>query len=516
MVNPAEVMAIEWLMLSLAWLLVGLRISVRFQMNKTRLLVVVSDLLLVLGALSILGLVICDTLTYRMGAMSDFGAIGEDLGKIRFATNYFFDAGLYLPKLSMLAIYYQLIPPHQRALRAGLYVVTAVTVAAVLITVFTDTFWCGPDPSVNWKVGENACSTFTSTTLMVSNWALCITIEALIFLLPIPLLRQVRSLASMQQAGLVVVFSLGVVTMMVSTGRFICMMSTGNYISIYIWATTEFAVSIMVVACMALRPLATKTWRATAGKITNRFSGNRSGGNHSVCGNHSVGGNKKGGPAGSTSASHRGTGARQPHHNQRNSSKAWQEPDGSDVQPTSFSADGVIMGNSVSVSSEGRRKSGPEPIFSHAVFREWEVTEHPAGAANHVKCVTPLWAPPNFGHFTSDTINALLYQNKSNSNKNKRISTRFFTSCLPITNSECLRPFSLSNLAYPKPRRRAVGTYRAPPFNADFKKAEPCGKLRNPSSGFPSSKKASLLIGFVRKKQQGAFQREEWCESLPK
>ncbi|EJT72180.1 hypothetical protein GGTG_09047 [Gaeumannomyces tritici R3-111a-1] len=378
MVNPAEVMAIEWLMLSLAWLLVGLRVSVRFQMDKTRLLVVVSDLLLVLGALSILGLVICDTLTYRMGAMSDFGAIGEDLGKIRFATNYFFDAGLYLPKLSMLAIYYQLIPPHQRALRAGLYVVTAVTVAAVLITVFTDAFWCGPDPSVNWKVGENVCSTFTSTTLMVNNWALCITVEALIFLLPIPLLRQVRSLASIQQAGLVVVFSLGITTMMVSTGRFISMMYTGNYISVYIWATTEFAVSIMVVACMALRPLATKTWRAAAGKITNRSGGNRDGGNRSD------GGNKKGGSAGSASASRRGTGARHPHHSQRNPSNAWQAPEGSEIQLTSFSADGVIMGNSVSVSSAGRRKSGPEPAFSHAVFREWEVTEHPAGAANHV------------------------------------------------------------------------------------------------------------------------------------
>ncbi|KAL8293882.1 hypothetical protein RB597_007663 [Gaeumannomyces tritici] len=380
MVNPAEVMAIEWLMLSLAWLLVGLRVSVRFRMDKTRLLVVVSDLLLVLGALSILGLVICDTLTYRMGAMSDFGAIGEDLGKIRFATNYFFDAGLYLPKLSMLAIYYQLIPPHQRALRAGLYVVTAVTVAAVLITVFTDAFWCGPDPSVNWKVGENVCSTFSSTTLMVSNWALCITIEALIFLLPIPLLRQVRSLASIQQAGLVVVFSLGITTMMVSTGRFISMMYTGNYISVYIWATTEFAVSIMVVACMALRPLATKAWRATAGKITNRFSGDRSGGNRSGGnrdnrdgGNRSDGGNKKGGSAGSA-----------PHHSQRNPYNAWQAPEGSEIQLTSFSADGVIMGNSVSVSSAGRRKSGPEPAFSHAVFREWEVTEHPAGAANHV------------------------------------------------------------------------------------------------------------------------------------
>ncbi|KAL8391835.1 hypothetical protein RB595_002150 [Gaeumannomyces hyphopodioides] len=368
MVKPSEVMAIEWLMVTLAWILVGLRVSVRFRMNHAHLLViVVSDLLLVLAALSILGLVVCDTLTYRMGAMSDFGMISEELGKIRFATNYLFDAGLYLPKLSMLAIYYQLIPRHQKALRAGLYLVTAVTVAAVLVTVFTDTFWCGPDPSVNWAVGEKVCSTFTSTTLMVTNWSLCITIEALIFLLPIPLLRQVRSLVGAQKAGLVVVFSLGIVTMIVSAGRFISMMYTGNFISVYVWATTEFAVSIMIVACMALRPLATKTWRATAKIITSRLSGNRSGGNN------------KAGSADSTAAS------RHAHtHHQRRPSGAWRVRDGSEVQLTTLSADGVIMGNSVSVSSDGRRKNEGDQVFSHAVLREWEVTEHPAGAANHV------------------------------------------------------------------------------------------------------------------------------------
>lgn len=168
-------------MLTLAWILVGLRVAVRLQASHVNLAVavVVSDLFLVLGAFSILGLVVCDTLTYRMGAMSDFSMFSTELGKIRFATNYFFDVGLYLPKLSILAIYYQLVPPSQKTLRAGLHLLTAVTVAAVLVTVFTDTFWCGPDPSINWAIGEGLCSTFTSTTLMVSNWSMCITIEAL-------------------------------------------------------------------------------------------------------------------------------------------------------------------------------------------------------------------------------------------------------------------------------------------------------------------------------------------------
>jgi len=71
-------------------------------------------------------------------------------GQVRFATNIFFDAGLYLPKLSMLAIYFHLIPRHEFLLRWAFYFVAVFTGAAALVTIFSDTFWCGGDPSINW------------------------------------------------------------------------------------------------------------------------------------------------------------------------------------------------------------------------------------------------------------------------------------------------------------------------------------------------------------------------------
>ena len=52
--------------------------------------------------------------------------------------------------MSMLVVYYKLFPWHQKAMRRALYVVTAFTAASMLWTVSADTFWCGPDPSVNW------------------------------------------------------------------------------------------------------------------------------------------------------------------------------------------------------------------------------------------------------------------------------------------------------------------------------------------------------------------------------
>jgi len=71
-------------MLVLAYILVGLRAGVRVMLKQTHLLV--SDILLLLAALCILGLVICDTITYHLGAMADFEIISQDLGKARIAT----------------------------------------------------------------------------------------------------------------------------------------------------------------------------------------------------------------------------------------------------------------------------------------------------------------------------------------------------------------------------------------------------------------------------------------------
>ncbi|KAK3304928.1 uncharacterized protein B0T15DRAFT_255994 [Chaetomium strumarium] len=262
MVSPEQVMAAEWCTVVLAYLLVGMRLAVRVMLKQRHLFI--SDLWLLLASACVLGLVTCDTLTYQKGAMSDFTMVDESLGKIRFATNYFFDAGLYLPKISMLAIYFQLLTHQGVWQRWALYFVTAFTGSSALITLFADTFWCGPEPSINWSTAPDACSTFTSITLVRINWALCITCEVLIFLLPLPAVYRIRGLATRDKAGLVLVFSLGAITMIVSTGRFITMMSKGNNISIYIWATAEFTVSIMVVACMALRPLARIVWSRTS------------------------------------------------------------------------------------------------------------------------------------------------------------------------------------------------------------------------------------------------------------
>ncbi|KAK7943371.1 uncharacterized protein PG986_012484 [Apiospora aurea] len=108
--------------------------------------------------------------------------------------NYLFDAGLYLPKLSMVAIYYHLIPMHFHGLRRALHFTGFFVGSSFFITFFSDTFWCGPHPSVQ-----------------------CLT-----------------SLSGREKAGLVGIFTLGAVTIGVSSGRFATMMMKGNDISLFL------------------------------------------------------------------------------------------------------------------------------------------------------------------------------------------------------------------------------------------------------------------------------------------
>ena len=95
-------------------------------------------------------------------------------------TNYFFDFGIYFPKFSIIAFYFNLVPCTHPGMRTLLYALAALTASFSLVTFFADTFWCGPDPSVNWlDTDEEHCQAFMSMTLMRINWSMNFTSEVL-------------------------------------------------------------------------------------------------------------------------------------------------------------------------------------------------------------------------------------------------------------------------------------------------------------------------------------------------
>ncbi|QPC68006.1 hypothetical protein HYE67_010237 [Fusarium culmorum] len=257
MISSKAVMSFEWSLMTIAYVLVAARVYVRVWLRNAK--IYSADYLLFAGLAACQGLLICDTMTYRMNAMDDFTISNVALKKIRFATNYFFDFGIYFPKFSIIAFYFNLVPFTHPGMRTLLYALAGLTASFSLITFFSDTFWCGPDPSVNWlDTDEDHCQAFMSMKLMRINWAMNFTSEVLNVLYPLPLLKELKVNSRRKKAGLTVIFGLGLITIFVSIGRFIQTTFVSNDISIYIWATAEICISVMVVASTALRPLLRK------------------------------------------------------------------------------------------------------------------------------------------------------------------------------------------------------------------------------------------------------------------
>ena len=137
---------------------------------------ILSDWLVAIGWIFALGWVICCAITYRMGALDENPVttvpllkvcIGLNLKparialsanqrwKVYFASNYFFDIGLYFPKASLLSLYCQVFQVNFKRLRIALYI-TIVYVTLCWITSFClDTFWCLPIRN-NWYEFPNS------------------------------------------------------------------------------------------------------------------------------------------------------------------------------------------------------------------------------------------------------------------------------------------------------------------------------------------------------------------------
>ncbi|KAH7018781.1 hypothetical protein EDB80DRAFT_869471 [Ilyonectria destructans] len=256
MATPTTVIAGEWVLLCLAIILVAARLFVRLFMIKDR--IHWSDVWLLISACSALGLIICDTLAYQANVMDTHTSLGAPILKVRFAVDYLFDTGLFFPKFSIISFYYTLVPPTQPEMRMALYLITAITTASCLVTIFDNTFWCGTNISSNWSTEPGTCKAHDSFVMLRVHWSLNFITEVLNLVFPWPLVRNLKLSRRREKIGLTVILGLGVVTIVVSIGRYVHMVTVGPSLGNYLWASSELCVSIMVVALTALRPLLRK------------------------------------------------------------------------------------------------------------------------------------------------------------------------------------------------------------------------------------------------------------------
>ncbi|KAI0573411.1 hypothetical protein Alg130_10105 [Pyrenophora tritici-repentis] len=212
-----------------------------------------SDYLLIASALDALGLIICDTLTFQMGVMDDYQS-SERLSKISFASNYFYDFGLGLPKLSMLAFYWEYYKPSLNAkLRRFLQITIIFVIVCYLTTLFDDTFFCGRNVSVQWSQEAGACSVFYAREPFILNFSLGLSCYLAIYSIPVIALSW-----NVLPASSLRIFALILGSLPIGAGviRFICLnVELGQENLVYILSMLELALAIIVVCIPGLKPL---------------------------------------------------------------------------------------------------------------------------------------------------------------------------------------------------------------------------------------------------------------------
>ncbi|KAM0552368.1 hypothetical protein ACHAPJ_007928 [Fusarium lateritium] len=258
-VAKEAVVPIEAVLLTVATLLVLARLTLRIIRQNQSL--TISDWLLIASLFDAIALFATDTAAYNLGGMDEYDPNAPErsiedqitLLKVSFAGNYFYDTGVYFPKLALLALYFKLIPPTFPALRKALYGATALTGAFMTTTFFLDTFWCGRKVSLNWEI-DSTCTTFDSKTVFRIDWGMNFVSDMLVFALPFPLLFGLR-LSKRYKIGLVAIFASGLITVGANIARFATVEAIHAWTNVYVLSMTEVAAAIVVVSLPALKSL---------------------------------------------------------------------------------------------------------------------------------------------------------------------------------------------------------------------------------------------------------------------
>ncbi|KAH4957638.1 hypothetical protein HBH77_120230 [Parastagonospora nodorum] len=223
------------------------------------------------GWLCSLGWFICSVLALRLQinhplAEPDQTTDSVDYLVIVFISSYFFDIGLYFPKAALIAFYGWLIPHGFRNLQLAIYASCIYMTCAFVATLLTDTLTCLP-VSDNWSIVQQSSSLWNTYEALAINWSLNWSTDLFLFILPFFLLRYLK-LHKRQKMALCGVFSLGLITIVISLVRFIVYTVPGDYsledASGDLWCTAEMSIAIIVVSLPALKVLIMRSVPSTA------------------------------------------------------------------------------------------------------------------------------------------------------------------------------------------------------------------------------------------------------------
>ncbi|KAH7305463.1 hypothetical protein B0I35DRAFT_492840 [Stachybotrys elegans] len=268
--------AIQAFMIGLALCVTLLRIWVRLRIEQRAL--TLPDYFVWAAWIFASGWFICSILALNIGVEHPLDEIGitdsTEYLKVVFVSAYCFDIGLYLPKISIVIFYWWLIPSGFRRLRVALYICTGILGSCFLATLLADTLITQPI-SDNWSLENQLNSMWNSYPLFILNWVLNIFTDLMLFCLPFFILNCLK-LHRRQKIGLAGVFSLGMITILVSAARFTTYIVTDYNLddaSGNAWCTIEICTAIIVVSLPGLKSLIMRssTLQSTGNRNTNGY-----------------------------------------------------------------------------------------------------------------------------------------------------------------------------------------------------------------------------------------------------
>ncbi|KAH0175194.1 hypothetical protein KCU67_g370, partial [Aureobasidium melanogenum] len=181
--------------------------------------------------------------------------------KAVFASCFFFDIGLFMPKASITAFYWWLIPKMFKNLRVLLLIVTIYLGFAATTSFFVDLLLCSPI-HYNWSLDydEQGRSIWNSYRDFWIEWMLNFSTDVFLFCIPFFIIKSLK-LRQRQKFGLIGVFSLGLITMAISFARF--MIYTVSDYDLgdndgAVMCTAEMCTSLIVASLPGLKVLITR------------------------------------------------------------------------------------------------------------------------------------------------------------------------------------------------------------------------------------------------------------------
>ncbi|RYC81532.1 hypothetical protein BFJ63_vAg15579 [Fusarium oxysporum f. sp. narcissi] len=276
--------AIQAVLLGLALFTVILRCWTRLYYERKKL--TLSEYFACIGWIFALGWFITSAvsmliLVYHPPAGPDLLIPSVDYQKTVWVAEYFFDTGIYWPKLSILAFYWYLIPEVFQSLRATLYIITTYLISCMTTSILLNTLIARPI-SDNWSVENQLNSAWNSLPNFLTQWCLNFSTDLILFCFPFFILNHL-TLRTEQKLGLVGVFSLGAITMSVSLARFIISNAADyqlDYPSGNALCMAEMATAVVVVCLPGLKKLIMRS-RTPTNTTSQGFSSKQSSPSHS-------------------------------------------------------------------------------------------------------------------------------------------------------------------------------------------------------------------------------------------